>query len=218
MKTINEMSEKEILSLTGEQLETLVKIRMAQEGIKILSEPVKPEYLPIAEPDVLAYDVEGYNLIFTDIETAQKASQFILELKDKLKKEVYGRHYQLKTLTSGDDRSYHLRDVGKIQPKKFYSKKLLAEMEDSFSANERTKKQYDTLLAEYTDNYNSAASIREEIYDRYNEVVDKYSNMERMKSKYSEYLTLAENDSTIAMNFLKKAYTIDAETEQFVTA
>lgn len=217
MKTINEMSEQEILSLTDDQLQTLIKIRMAEEGIKILNEPMNPEYLPIAEANEVAYKVKGFDFVFIDKEVAAQASEMILGLKQSMRDEAYGKHYNLKYLTtSGSYKS--IEGVGEIQPQKFYSRKLTLEIEDAYSANENLKKQYDEALKEYSENYGNAAYIREEIYGRYREVADKQYRMESMKSKYHEYLSLAENDSSIAMKFLKKAYHIDEETEAFVTS
>jgi len=37
-----------------------------------------------------------------------------------------------------------------------------------------------------------------------------------MKYQYERYLDLAEGNKKIAMNFLKKAYSIDEETEAYV--
>lgn len=210
MKAITEMSEQEILSLTDEQLETLVKIRMAQEGIKILSRPNEPEYLPVPQPEITAYKVNGFDDYFLNSEDAQKASEFILSMKAAVRDLSYGQHYELKFLIERNE------SLGNIQPAKFYSKESAKQVEDSFTTNQKMKKEYDSELSDYKSNYDSAQYIRDEIYGKHEEVHAKHRNMERMKSKFLEYLPLAENDSSIAMNFLKKAYAIDEETEQFI--
>lgn len=47
MKGITEMTEQEILALTEEDVQKLIKLRMMEEGIKIMDKPEVPELLYI---------------------------------------------------------------------------------------------------------------------------------------------------------------------------
>lgn len=213
MKQITEMTEQEILSLTDEQLENLIKYGMAEEGIKILDRPKEPKYFEVPAGDVIAYKVGGFDKLFIDQKDAQSASEFILSLKKNLREDSYGKHYSLKFLTSDN---YGFENIGNVQPLKFYSRELIEKIEGNYSTNESLKKAYEKSLKEYNENYESAEFIREEIYDRFREVQDKYRNMEHLLNTYTGYLNIAEGNSEIAMNFLKKAYTVDAEAESYI--
>lgn len=47
MKNINEMTEQEILALTEEDVQKMIKLRMMEEGIKIMDRPRVPELFEI---------------------------------------------------------------------------------------------------------------------------------------------------------------------------
>lgn len=47
MKNINEMTEQEILALTEEDVQKMIKLRMMEEGIKIMDRPRVPELFEV---------------------------------------------------------------------------------------------------------------------------------------------------------------------------
>lgn len=52
MKGITEMTEQEILALTEEDVQKLIKLRMMEEGIKIMDKPKIPELFEIEPADI----------------------------------------------------------------------------------------------------------------------------------------------------------------------
>lgn len=52
MKGITEMTEQEILALTEEDVQKLIKLRMMEEGIKIMDKPEVPELFEIEPADL----------------------------------------------------------------------------------------------------------------------------------------------------------------------
>lgn len=50
MKRITEMTEQEILALTEEDVQKLIKLRMMEEGIKIMDKPEVPNCLRLNQP------------------------------------------------------------------------------------------------------------------------------------------------------------------------
>lgn len=68
MKGITEMTEQEILALTEEDVQKLIKLRMMEEGIKIMDKPEVPELFEIEPADLKVFTIpffEGY--AFTDL-------------------------------------------------------------------------------------------------------------------------------------------------------
>lgn len=65
MKGITEMTEQEILALTEEDVQKLIKLRMMEEGIKIMDKPEVPELFEIEPADLKVFTIpffEGYAL------------------------------------------------------------------------------------------------------------------------------------------------------------
>jgi ribosome-binding protein aMBF1 (putative translation factor) len=211
MKNINEMTDQEVLRLTPEDLQRLIKFRMAEEGIKILPEPTEPTYISLPPKNDLAYKVGGFDFLIRDKETALQVAEFFASLSGKLFKESYNyTHYDHK----------HIEPIEKefaVSPVEYYTKSLADRIAEDKTTNDKLKKSYEEQVKEYRENDESAKDIRAEIYNTYRSVVDKYENFELMKERYAEYLKLAEDNETIAMSFLKKAYSIDAECESFIT-
>lgn len=78
--------------------------------------------------------------------------------------------------------------------------------------NAKLKKDYEVKLKEYTSSVNESKDINEEIRGEWKRVLDKYRALDDLcfKMKY-DYMPLANNDETIALNFLIKAYPMDSD-------
>ena len=89
MKKITELSEKEILDLTIEDVELMIKLKKAEEGIKLLPKPKEPIYFDIKAPDVVVYSciLFGDNLVFEDIEELNKVINVIKNTASKYRLE-----------------------------------------------------------------------------------------------------------------------------------
>lgn len=57
MKGITEMTEQEILALTEEDVQKLIKLRMMEEGIKIMDKPEVPELFEIEPADLKVFTI-----------------------------------------------------------------------------------------------------------------------------------------------------------------
>jgi hypothetical protein len=215
MKTIQEMTDQEILALTPENLDHMVKLRMAEEGIKILPYPSAPELITIPDKDDFAYDIKGTELLFREKADAEAIADFILSYKEKALTEDYTNDYNYKHLAPVGS-VWRSKEFGVISRCEFYTKETLASTKKNIEENARIKKLHDAEMSEYNNSISDGESIREEIHGRYNEVVEKYEEFERLKRRYSEYLELADNQPDIAMNFLKKAYKVSEEAEDYI--
>ena len=55
MKKLNEMTELEILALTDDQIEKIVKYRKAEEGVVLMEKPIEPSYEEEPNKDITLY-------------------------------------------------------------------------------------------------------------------------------------------------------------------
>lgn len=78
MKGITEMTEQEILALTEEDVQKMIKLRMMEEGIKIMDKPKIPELFEIEPADIQYFSIpllDGF--AFTDINEATKVAEIL---------------------------------------------------------------------------------------------------------------------------------------------
>jgi hypothetical protein len=215
MKQITELTEQEILTLTDEQLDLMVKYKMAEEGIKILEPPTEPVYLPIPQNDDSAFEIVGTNFYTKNRDVAEIISEAIASRTSELLKEGYTNYnYSDKYLKPLED--YETDQLGTIKQKPFYRKDTLLNIAPTKDKNKEIKEEYDQKVSEYNSAQDAADYIRVGIYSRYREVIKKYDDLETLQRTYNNYLQLAEGNKDIALNFLKKAYSVSEEAEYYV--
>ena len=76
------MTEQEILALTEEDVQKLIKLRMMEEGIKIMDKPKIPELFEIEPADIQYFSIpllDGF--AFTDINEATKVAEILKSAK-----------------------------------------------------------------------------------------------------------------------------------------
>ena len=82
MKNISEMTEQEIIALSDEDVQKMIKLRMMEEGIKLLDKPKVPELFEIEPADTQYFSIpllDGF--AFTDIEEATKVAEILKSAK-----------------------------------------------------------------------------------------------------------------------------------------
>lgn len=98
MKGITEMTEQEILALTEEDVQKLIKLRMMEEGIKIMDKPEVPELFEIEPADLKVFTIpffEGY--AFTDMEEANAVAEALRNAKTLRKLNTIGTNSEATT-------------------------------------------------------------------------------------------------------------------------
>ena len=82
MKGITEMTEQEILALTEEDVQKLIKLRMMEEGIKIMDKPEVPELFEIEPADLKTFTIPFFeDYAFTDMEEANAVAEALRNAK-----------------------------------------------------------------------------------------------------------------------------------------
>lgn len=92
------MTEQEILALTEEDVQKLIKLRMMEEGIKIMDKPEVPELFEIEPADLKVFTIpffEGY--AFTDMEEANAVQKYYVMRKPFAKLNTIGTNSEATT-------------------------------------------------------------------------------------------------------------------------
>ena len=76
---------------------------------------------------------------------------------------------------------------------------------------------YDKAYKEYASIIDESRYISDEIWEKVNQERDEHYKLERYKNIFiSDYLPLANNDESVAINFLDKAYKLTDEQKDYV--
>lgn len=219
MKQITELSEKEILELTYDELDQMVKYKMAENGIKILTKPSEPDYLSLPQKDWPLYSVGGVDKTFVMREDAESVANLLNEIKGNsglVQKESINYDSNLSFGKIFADDNYSWERIGDVTPIAIWRHETMQSAKEAIEKNKETKKSYDVELAEFKEADNQSADIKATIYGLYHDTCKKYREYEDMKYRYNEYLSLANDDDEMAMKFLKKAYGVNRETENYI--
>lgn len=204
MDDFQNLTDEQVFQLTAEQINFYVDLECAKEGVLLLpdAQPVEPQ-LTKPQPDALVYEVGNFYV------TSAEEAATLLEALQKVK--LVRLDYDGST---GYDSKYIKRLDTEVEAKpiKCYSPEVFASIRKSLTEYTLAKNNYNR---EYTE-YNRIASQRnktaERIWNRVEEIREQHVSQERMAKEYQRYLVLANNDKTIAFNFLKNAYSLsDAE-------
>lgn len=215
MKQITELNEKEILALTDDQLENMVQYKMAEEGIKILEYPTKPEFAPIPKKDDSAFKIGGVTYPIRNKKAAEEIGAVMAKYVEYFVNESYNqKDYSIKYLKPVDD--YMTERLGKVEEEAYFKAETERKIAEDKATNKDVEQAYQVELNEYNDAYERRKEIEAFVYGIYNEIRNKYFDMDRLKAKYEQYLVLADGNEDTAMKFLKNAYTVSYQAEYFV--
>ena len=217
---INELSEKEILALTAEDIEFMIKLRKAEEGIRFVPRPKEPEYNEIPEPDETVFMCElfGTTLCFKSLAQLTALIDLIYKSDSKCLIDYdYNRGgSEYFYLLSEMKKSYNA-DWNSTNSKRVYSLKLYNYIVDKIAHNKKIREEYNKENEVYENFLSNSKEIETEIKGKYREVVNKYNNLTSLCLKMkNDYLPLAAGNEEIAFNFLIKAYPMNAEEQGYV--
>lgn len=199
MKTnINEMNEQEVLSLTNDQIDWLIRYACAEEGIRHLPEPVKPEpFKP--EYDAEVYEVHG--MYFATVEAAEEIKQVLNDVSHEMRKLDYDwRNSSSYKYVSEGSFAFSVEKVKCFTPARY--EKIAGELKRL----EAEKRKYEALLKEYQEEQKKAQHIKGIVFD----VLESHRTTAYIREKscndYREYLKLANGNVETARRFFEKAY------------
>lgn len=220
MKRINEMTEQEIIALSDEDVQKMIKLRMMEEGIKLLDKPKVPELFEIEPADIQYFSIpllEGF--AFTNLEEATKVAETLKNAKS-LRKVDYdwnklGSDY--KYLKKSERYKFNGNSDFDIISGWAYSNELYAKISSFAVQNKVMKEQAEKDEKEYEKRLSESAELIQEITGRVREVRNKYDRLETLSRKFAvDYYPLSDNDEDMAMKFMAKAYNLNDEEQSFI--
>ena len=220
MKKIGEMTEQEILALSEQDIQKMIKFRMMEEGIKIIDKPKKPELFEIEPADKKVYIIPILsNYAFTDFAEAQKVSEALQNAKSFSKVEYdwskLGSDYQY--LEKRDRYTYQYPNDFGVNEAYVYSNELYANIVDYAAQNKAMAKQAEADMKAYDDAYAAASEITLKIRDRVSEVREKAARLERLTQKFAgDYYPLSDNNEDMAIKFMEKAYSLTEDEKKYI--
>lgn len=218
MKGITEMTEQEILALTEEDVQKMIKLRMMEEGIKIMDKPKIPELFEIEPADIQYFSIpflDGF--AFTDINEATKVAE-ILKSAKSLRKVDYdwnklGSDY--KFLKKSE--RYKFNGNFDIISGWAYSDELYAKISNFAAQNKVMKEQAAKDQKEYDEKMQEASGIISEISGWVKGVKVKYERLNRLTYKFAtDYYPLSDHNEDMAMKFMAKAYSFTDEEKEYI--
>lgn len=211
MKSIENLTDAELLALTDEAIAGHIRLRKAEEGIRILPEPICPTLKEINGPDIQVFEIAGY--AFHEREKAEEIAAVInkyVPQSTSIDYDYYRGDGKYRYTKANNTNLVHVAVENVYSPAKY------AEIRDAVESNKRVKDSFDKTKDEYDTETEKAADIVTAIYDRIQGARDRANELENHKLNIANYLELAQGDVEVAWNFFKKAYVITPEMENLV--
>ena len=208
MKSISELTKKELAVLTENQVDAYIDIELASQNIvKPLNVQIDyPNYVKIGdslpERDMEVYEVDGYS--FNDIETAQKFAIFVGQLAQL--KIDYDYHTGESTYyVSGSKFETPSVSVKRIYSEAKYlaSKENIKQIKDKES---KDKKEKETVIDEVI-NYDAIDQVRYSVRSKVREAIQFFAQAEKVVSEYQKFFSIT-NDHQKSLETLFTVYNI----------
>ena len=216
MKGITEMTEEEILALTEEDVQKMIKLRMMEEGIKIMDKPKIPELFEIEPADIQYFSIpllDGF--AFTDINEATKVAEILKSAKSLRKVDYDGSDY--KFLKKSERYKFNGNSDFDIISGWAYSDELYAKISNFAAQNKVMKEQAAKDQKEYDEKMQEASGIISEISGWVKEVKVKYERLNRLTYKFAtDYYPLSDHNEDMAMKFMAKAYSFTDKEKEYI--
>ena len=214
MKKFNELTTEELANLTDEEISKYDKIICAEEGIPFLDEPEEP-VINYDKEDLTVYTIKySDNMVFTDMAEAVQVMEAINKCSSiGSYKYNYGCKYYEKGFRDYDNTEAQ----ASVQSSMMYSE-AVAKSNSTLKESRRNElNHYDDMKRLYDTSVQRRLVATSDFYNRLAAAQSAMADRKKLARLYvKEYLPLAEGNETMAMNFLKKAYTVSEEDEQYI--
>lgn len=211
MTRISEMNDEQLLALTDDEISKLIDYECALQGVPFL--PPHPGTMPV-KPDtgkkITCYSIN--NVIVMDMKQAVKILEAI-NACELFTTTYQGSDYNNQYLERLTCESY---SYPKIETKEYIGAEQWDKVKADMTIYTKNKKQWDEINKAYTDALKERANITEEAYGYISDARNKRDAQDSLRSEFSRYLELAEDNPTVAMNFLVKARPITRDYPQLV--
>ncbi len=210
MKRWDDLTNKEKLALSKNEVDQLIEVEYAHAGLPIYTEtPRLKAVKPM--PDLTIYQVPTLN--FIKREDAKKVMNALAALEDKRTlveiKYMGGPGYEMTIRPPSGTPEVSMLQV--------YSPERVHQIKDRLDAYNKENEKYKKAQKEYDELTAKRYEIEREIREELEELQEEVRAELQMKSVFVKYLKLADGDIEVAKRFLKDAYqvpeNIDAKLE-----
>lgn len=206
IKAFEQLTDKELLELTDEQIDWYVKLKKAENGVRILVEPIVPEYQSVPETDMTLYCVSGHCFLDQNVamEIAKAINAHVVD-SFRVDYDYYG---------SGSEYKYGKHDdtrMEDVEVKRVYQKATYDSINSVLVSNKKIKERYEALLSEYNQENDKSKELIDRIYTTISSARERVEQFSQYKIRIVEYLRLSNGDVDVAWNFFDKAYAIDPQ-------
>jgi hypothetical protein len=199
MDRIYDLTDKEVLALTDEQVAKYVDYECALKGAPMLPTPagIKPVANTPA-PDITAFKIAGFYTL-----DAAQAERILDAINSGIvyESKYQGSDYSCCYLSPITVDSYYFP---KIETAQFHSAEQWDRIKDDRASIASKLKEWEELDNAYSDALNKRADISDDIWEYVGAVRAKAREMDTLRNDFKRYLELAEGNKRIAFNFLKK--------------
>lgn len=223
MKEFSKLTNEEIYNLTSSDIDLYKKLALAQDGVKFPVEPKKPENEKV-EPDMTVYTIDGISdkwggLCFEGIEDAR---DFVVLLK-KAKGICYKTNdgsfsYSINYLQRGLPLDWQGKKPSlNISSELIFSKEKFESEKNRIKGFNKAMESYNQELEKYKKALAEANEVTNFIDEKVEEVVEDFNRKSRLTRLFVyDYLPVAENNESIAMKFLEKAYNVSEDDKKYI--
>ena len=223
MKDFKELTNEEIYNLTPADIDLYKKLALAQAGVKFPVEPMKPENEKV-EPDLIVFTIDGISEKWNGLcfESIEDARDFALFLK-KAKGICYQRNdgsfdYSTKYLQTGLPLDWHGKEPSlNISSETIFSKEKFESEKNRIKGYNKAMESYNKALDKYKKALDEANKVTNFIDEKVEEVVDDFNHKIHLTRLFVyDYMPVAENNESIAMAFLEKAYSVSEDDKKYI--
>lgn len=219
MKDWKMLTEEELDALTSEQVDMYVKLIYAEEGIPLVCKPEKVHIEPI-NPDKTVYQLNAINsIVFCDLNEAEKVAEVLKSCKS-LGHTDYKSNYNEKYFVPGTPKDYTGRPLTfEVSNFDVYSPETYERVQKTLAENNAATEKMLQMQEEYEKNSAARDEATEDFFKALEKAREAMEHRRSMCYKfYNDYMQIAENNTKIAMGFLKKAYIVSEADEEYIKA
>lgn len=200
---ISEMNDEQILKLSEDEIETLVKLECAEQGVRLEPAPPELENRDMTK-DVLAFGIKELSdkIFFTSKEAADKVLAVLREVRmeTKLKRYDWRTGYDVEWLENFDTEL-------EVTQQFFYKKDLVDSREAALVKRKNQEDSYTQEKREYEASREKRRTIADNIWSWYYAAKKRADDFSKYSKIFQDYFTLADGDRKKARAFFDKAYT-----------
>lgn len=198
-KRFNQLTRDELLKLSPEDIEFYERYELADKGVMLPPSPGEEPVIPVfPSPTIKVYKCRG--ILTENAEEAKLISKLTSVCYEDYDYNV-GSSYRYKK-----EKESNSHEQASIEEKLIYEKKELNKFSGELKKAKKIHSDWKSDYSEYNGAVKSSREITNCISNTIYAVEREASYLEAAKSKYQEFLELAGNDQTIALNFFSKAY------------